>query len=131
LEEVKNIIEEILKNNNLSENFDLQRIKSRWKDIIGNQLYNNTIPSNIYNKTITVFTNHPAWISTLKQFETELLEKINSIFKEKKIEKIIFKFGKIEKDNDKNEIEIKNNDISEKDEKFKSMLINFLNERKQ
>ncbi len=98
MEDLKNILDEILKKNNLFVDFKLKKIQTKWKEIAGEKIYQVTKPEKIDKNVLIILCNHPGWVTTLNQFKSELLKKIIAFSQLSDIIDIKFKFGSFDID---------------------------------
>lgn len=96
--EIKNIIDDIFKKSYIFSDFKITRLKKKWKEIIGEQLYNHTNPVKLEKNTLFINCDHQGWINTLQFYKKEILDNIKKIFNnEFNIIELKFNYGKINK----------------------------------
>lgn len=76
----KDILKRVI--NNLPGNWVLKIgiLKSNWKEIIGERLYQYTEPARIYHNILYVNCNHPVWVNTLQFQKEDILKNIHRKF---------------------------------------------------
>lgn len=72
--------------------FDFFKLIASWKEIVGPNVSNNTIPLKIQNRCLYILTNHSAYSSTLSFMEPALIKNVSEKFPtlKNKLDKIYF-----------------------------------------
>ncbi len=96
--EIKNIIDDVFKKTNILTDFRISRLKKKWKEIIGEQLYDHTYPVKLEKNTLYINCDHQGWINTMQFYKKEILENIKKTFNnEFNIIELKFNYGKTNK----------------------------------
>ena len=53
-------------------------VKHHWKDIVGENVAKNVWVAKISDKTLTLWTRHPAWAQEIKHYEEDIISKANA-----------------------------------------------------
>ena len=88
---IKDILSDIIKENNLDEINQTINIEQAWKKIVGEAISKNTEIIQIKRGNLFIKTSNPVWRNELSLQKRELLEKINKKEPKLNIKEIIFK----------------------------------------
>ena len=77
---IKNILDNILKNEKYMPNLKIVKLKRDWNNIVGKQLSKYTQPKKIYQSVLVVDCNHSGWINTLQFYKDDILNKIREYY---------------------------------------------------
>jgi len=78
--DIQTAIDRFMRRKNLFFDFKIQRLKSRWNEIVGTQLNSHTRPDKIYKETLIVICDHQGWVNTLQFHKNDIINKINKLF---------------------------------------------------
>ncbi|MCX8092647.1 MAG: DUF721 domain-containing protein [Candidatus Goldbacteria bacterium] len=91
MQHIKDIIEKLIKKTKFKELNETNFILENWEEIVGKDIADNTFPVKLYKHTLFINVKNSVIMEEMIYKKNELIEKINSVFKEKKIKNIIFK----------------------------------------
>lgn len=77
----KKIIDNLMNNLDLSDKFQIVKIKKDWENIIGEKMFKFTYPEKIYKNILYVKCTHSGWINSLNFNKSNILKKINESLK--------------------------------------------------
>lgn len=87
-ESIKIILKRFIKKNSLTSKFIEEKIKKKWREIIGEEIYQHITPLYIKSKTLYVKVANSNWNNELIFLKKEILEKINLNIDKDKINNI-------------------------------------------
>ncbi len=90
---LKDVIEDLLKNDALPFNPDDSRIWKVWEDVVGPAIARNAQPLRIKNRTLKVRVSDPIWFQELQFMESSIREKLNERLGRDAVDKIEFGVG--------------------------------------
>ncbi len=91
MQHIKEIIKKLFKSTKFKEMSETNFILENWEKIVGKDIASNTSPVKLYKYTLFISVANSVIMGEMMYKKNELIEKINSVFKEKKIKNIIFK----------------------------------------
>ena len=96
MDQLKNIYKNIAqKEENFSHAFKIGQISSIWQRVIDKKIKMHAEPYKILGTDLYILAANPVWAQQLTFLKNEILEKINSLLEDDKIENIIFRNGNI------------------------------------
>ena len=88
---IKDILSDIIKENNLDEINQTINIERAWKKVVGGAISKNTEIVQLKRGNLFIKTSNPVWRNELSLQKKELLEKMNNKEPKFNIKEIIFK----------------------------------------
>jgi hypothetical protein len=77
--EVSRLMESVLKEANLDEEFFTHYLKRNWVDIVGSILSTHSTPYRKYGGLLIIYTDHPVFANDLVMIKQQIIDKINKI----------------------------------------------------
>jgi len=93
---VGDILQEALKRRNIQIDCRDQEIVTGWEKTVGPQIFQQTRPEKIRNKTLYLKVSSSAWMQQLQFMKPELIEKVNTALGKEAVNNIFFNVGVIE-----------------------------------
>lgn len=93
---VGDILQETLKRRNIPIDCRDQEIVTGWEKTVGPQIFQQTRPEKIRNKTLYLKVSSSAWMQQLQFMKPELIEKVNAALGKEAVNNIFFNVGVIE-----------------------------------
>jgi predicted nucleic acid-binding Zn ribbon protein len=92
---IKEILNNILKENRFAPELKISKLKKKWLEIVGGELEKHITPVDIKKDVLFVNCDHQGWINTLQFFKSDILDNISKFFEnEIVIKDIKFIFNK-------------------------------------
>ena len=76
---MKDVLKSIFNEKNMPD-LNIHRLKSKWVNIVGDNLSLHTYPSRIQGSILFINCDHQGWINTLQFYKEEIQEKIKILF---------------------------------------------------
>ena len=78
LESTSDVLNSLFKNSKLSQQFTRWTVWNNWEKIVGSEISQYSMPVSYYNRTLTLWVEHPAHIQNLQMIQFEIMKKINA-----------------------------------------------------
>jgi len=95
-ENISNILTPFLKRTGLSWRIKEQKIMENWKEIVGQDIAQNTEPSKLRGGVLYIKVSNPVWIQQLQFFKEMIVKNIHQEIKEIVVDDLRFFIGKID-----------------------------------
>ncbi|MDI6785351.1 MAG: DUF721 domain-containing protein [bacterium] len=76
-ESIEVILKRIIKKSNLTSKFLEEKLKKKWKKIVGEEISKHIIPLQIKNKILYIKIENPIWNNEFNFLKKEIIEKVN------------------------------------------------------
>ncbi|MBU2600120.1 DUF721 domain-containing protein [bacterium] len=90
-EDIKTILERIIKKNNLTGKFLEEELRKKWPDLIGKEISNHITPLSVKNKILYVKVENSTWNNDFNFLKKDILEKIKLNISKDLVKNIISK----------------------------------------
>lgn len=91
LESIDGIIEHIFSEGKFGGSARIAELWSQWKEIVGEDVAEHCFPEKLNDGKLYIKVDSPIWCQQLDLLKEELIEKLDSKFKNFEIEKLIFR----------------------------------------
>ena len=108
------ILKVFIKEYGLEKGLTLQRIRSRWRELVGETVAAHTSPDRLSGNTVFIKVDTPQWAHHLDFYKQEIIEKL----KEFNIKNIRFKVGRLPEDTDQQAPQNDIRPLSSEDKRF-------------
>lgn len=76
--EVSRLMESVLKEASLDEEYYIHYLKRIWGDIVGSILSTHSIPYKKYGRLLIIYTDHNVFANDIAMMKEQIIEKINN-----------------------------------------------------
>ncbi|HPD18399.1 MAG TPA: DUF721 domain-containing protein [Candidatus Goldiibacteriota bacterium] len=91
MQHIRDIIEDFIKKTNIMETIESDFIFENWEKIVGKDISKMASPIKLYKDKLFINVENSVIMEEMNYRKKELINKINLVFKDKKIKDIIFK----------------------------------------
>jgi len=105
LESSAEVLSHFFKNSVLSQQFTRWSVWNNWEKIVGSEISKYSSPVNYYNRTLTLWVEHPIHIQNLQMIQLEIISKINEFVGRSWVGKLRFDLNKSNKPNENIDIQ--------------------------
>ena len=89
-EQLKNVLERILKQYNLEKSVAVRRLFDNWPDLVGAELAKQCVPVKMIGTTLYLKARNPAWQSELASNHDQLLNLVKKNTEIPELNKLVF-----------------------------------------
>jgi predicted nucleic acid-binding Zn ribbon protein len=81
--DIKQILDRLFGASKNKPDFDIVKLRKKWKEIVGNELVAHTKPIKISGNILYIKVDHQGWVNTLQFYKNDMIGNIKKEFQDK------------------------------------------------